>query len=127
MIQPNQIWNVLLNLHTSALPFFQKLKTTLHKKQSGRYLYGTTVDSLSLDDQAVLIGQGQPLVRKMVVWQLRTQQETYKRNACSIFVSSHHKKKKGLVFGALHEGAPCCANATSSIVALKKAIHLLLG
>ena len=39
-----------------------------------------------------MIGQGQPLARKLVVWQLRTQQGTYKRNACRIFVSSQHKK-----------------------------------
>ena len=65
---------------------FQRLKPTLHDHPSlGRYLYGATVDSFSLDDQATLIEQGQPLVRKMVAWQLSRQKKEVQKtcNFCT--------------------------------------------
>ena len=53
---------------------FQRLKTTLHDHPSlGRSLYGATVDSFSLDDQATLLKSGQPLIRAALNYQLNKQ------------------------------------------------------
>ena len=49
--------------------FFQRLKTLL-KKRAAICLAPPLIRFHSM------IGQGQPLARKLVVWQLRTQQET---------------------------------------------------
>ena len=64
---------------------FQRLKPTLHDHPSlGRYLYGATVDSFSLDDQASLIEQGQPLVRKMVAWLMKNDYTRIRMKVCAI-------------------------------------------